>query len=59
MQVIYSPRSLKDIDQLLAYVSAQSPSVAEAMAAEIEAKIAICRDHPLMGASTDRRGVYR
>jgi addiction module RelE/StbE family toxin len=59
MRVIYSRRSLKDIDHLLAYVSAQAPAVADTMATTIEAKIAICRDQPLMGVATNRRGVYR
>ncbi len=59
MKVTYSLRALNDIDGLLAYVAAQAPAVADAMAATIEAKIALCGEQPLMGLATDRRGVFR
>jgi plasmid stabilization system protein ParE len=59
MKVVYAPRALQDVDQLLAYVAAQSPAVASAMAAVVEAKVAVCGNRPLLGLATDRRWIFR
>jgi Plasmid stabilization system protein len=59
MRVLYAPRALRDIDEILAYISKRSPRGAHNVSLAIEYTIHTCALNPRMGARTDEPGVYR
>ncbi len=59
MLIRYSPRSLKDIDELLAYIRNRSPQGALNASLAIEHTISLCAEYPYTGTRTNRRGIYR
>ncbi len=59
MRIIYAPRALRDIDEILAYIHKRSPSGARNVSLAIEYTIHMCALHPRTGAKTDEPDVYR
>jgi plasmid stabilization system protein ParE len=59
MRIIYAPRALRDIDQILAYIHKRSPRGAHAVSLAIEYTIQLCALNPRAAARTDEPNVYR
>lgn len=59
MKLVYAPRALRDIDELLAYIHQRSPQGASDVSFAIEHTARICADSPRAGAPTDEPNVYR
>lgn len=59
MRLVYAPRALRDIDDILAYVSDRDPDAAERLSRAIEHTIDVFVRHPLIGVRTDEPNVYR
>lgn len=59
MKVVYAPRALRDIDEILAYISKRSPRGAHNVSLAIEYTIHTCALNPRTGARTDEADVYR
>lgn len=59
MKPVYAPRALRDVDDLLAYVHARSPSGARNVARAIERAVELCTRNPYAGAATDEPNLYR
>jgi len=59
MRIIYAPRALRDVDEILAYVQKRSPSGAHNLSIAIERAIEMCALNPRIGVRTDRPHVYR
>ena len=59
MRLIYAPRALKDIDEILAYIHERSPQGARNVSVAIEHTAEVCAATPRGGASTDEPHVYR
>jgi plasmid stabilization system protein ParE len=59
MRIIYAPRALRDIDEILAYVQKRSPSGASKLSIAIERAIEKCASNPRIGVKTALPGVYR
>ena len=59
MKVVYAPRALRDIDELLAYIQLRSPRGAHNVSVAIEYTVHMCALNPRTGAKTDVPNVYR
>ena len=59
MKVVYAPRALRDVDEILAYIHARSPRGAHNVSMAIEYTIHMCALNPRAGAKTDEQNVYR
>jgi toxin ParE1/3/4 len=59
MNVVWSPRALRDLDEVLSYTQQRSPAGASNLSHAIERSIAVCARHPQLGSKTDEPGVYR
>ena len=59
MRIVYAPRALRDIDDILSYIHQRSPSGAANVSRAIEHAIGVCALNPLMGAKTDEPNLYR
>jgi toxin ParE1/3/4 len=59
MKVVYAPRALRDIDDLLTYINERSPRGARNISLAIEYAIHVCALNPRAGARTDEQDVYR
>lgn len=59
MKVVYAPRALRDIGEILEYVHARSPSGARNVSLAIENSVHACALTPRTGSRTDEPGVYR
>jgi toxin ParE1/3/4 len=59
MNIVWSPRALRDLDEILDYIQQRSPAGASNVSLAIERSVAICARHPQLGSKTDEPGVYR
>lgn len=59
MKVVYAPRALRDIGEILEYVHTRSPSGARNVSLAIEYSIHACALTPRAGGRTDEPNVYR
>lgn len=59
MKIIYAPRALRDIDDILAYIQKRSPRGAHNVSLAIEYTIHVCALNPRASAKTDEPNVYR
>jgi toxin ParE1/3/4 len=59
MKVVYAPRALRDIEDILIYINERSPRGARNVSLAIEHAIHMCALSPRAGARTDEPGVYR
>jgi plasmid stabilization system protein ParE len=59
MKVVYAPRALRDIDEILAYIHKRSPLGAHNVSVAIENTVHLCALNPRTGAKTNEPNVYR
>lgn len=59
MKVVYAPRALRDIDEILTYIHNRSPRGAMNVSLAIEYTIHMCALNPRAGAMTDEPDVFR
>jgi len=59
MRIVYAPRALRDIDEILAYIRQRSPRGAHAVSLAIEHTIQLCALSPHASGKTDEPNVYR
>jgi plasmid stabilization system protein ParE len=59
MKVVYAPRALRDIGEILEYIHARSPSGARKVSLAIEYSIHACAMTPRAGTRTDEPNIYR
>lgn len=59
MKIIYAPRALRDIDEILAYIHTRSPRGAHSVSLAIEYTIHMCALNPRATGKTDEPNVYR
>jgi plasmid stabilization system protein ParE len=59
MKVLYAPRALRDIDEILAYINKRSPRGAHNVSVAIEHTAHMCAVNPHTGAKTDEPNLYR
>ena len=59
MKVVYAPRALRDIDEILAYIHQRSPIGAHNVSLAIEDTVLMCALNPRTGTKTDEPDVYR
>jgi plasmid stabilization system protein ParE len=59
MKVVYAPRALRDIDEILAYIHKRSPRGAHNVSVAIEHTVHMCALNPRIGAKTDEPDLYR
>ena len=59
MRVVYAPRALRDIDEILAYIQKRSPRGAHSVSLAIECTIHMCALNPRATGKTDEPNVYR
>ena len=59
MKIVYAPRALRDIDEILAYIHERSPRGAHNVSLAIEHAINMCALSPRALGKTDEPGVYR
>lgn len=59
MKIVYAPRALRDIDEILAYISKRSPRGAHNVSLAIEYTIGMCALNPHAASATDEPRVYR
>ena len=59
MKLVYSPRSLRDVDEILTYVRDRSAQGAHNVSVAIERTIESIAANPYIGTSTDEPQVYR
>lgn len=59
MKLVYTPRALRDIDEILAYIHQRSPQGAHNVSFAIEHTAHVCAESPRGGAPTDEPNVYR
>lgn len=59
MNVRFSPRSLKDLDDIRAYIERDNPRAAWVVASFIKRSIALLQDWPYHGRATDTKDVRR
>ncbi len=59
MRLVYAPRALQDIDDILTFISARSLQGAHTVSVAIEHTINLCATNPYIGAKTDVPNVYR
>jgi plasmid stabilization system protein ParE len=59
MNVLYAPRALREIDEILAYISIRSSRGAHNVSIAIESAAQACAFRPHAGLKTSKRGLYR
>jgi plasmid stabilization system protein ParE len=59
MKIVYAPRALRDIDDILAYIHKRSPSGAQSVSVAIEHTIHLCALNPRAVGKTDEPDLYR
>lgn len=59
MRLVYAPRALRDIDEILAYIQSRSPQGADRVSRAIERAIELAARNPYAGTSTDEPGLFR
>ncbi len=59
MKIVYAPRALRDIDEILAYIHQRSPRGAHNVSLAIEYAIHMCALNPHASAKTDEPNVCR
>jgi plasmid stabilization system protein ParE len=59
MKVLYAPRALRDVDDILSYVQERNPQAAGRLSLAIEHTISHCALHPRAGSKTDEPDLYR
>jgi plasmid stabilization system protein ParE len=59
MKIIYAPRALRDVAEILAYIGERSPRGAHRISVAIEKAIGLCARHRGATGRTDEPGVYR
>lgn len=59
MTVVWSPRALRDLDDILGYIQQRSPQGAHNVSLAIERSVGICARHPHLGVKTDEPDVFR
>ena len=59
MKVVYAPRALRDIDEILAYIQSRSIQGAHSVSVAIERTIDACVLNPYIGVKTDEPNLYR
>jgi toxin ParE1/3/4 len=59
MKLVYAPRALRDIDEILAYIQSRSRQGAHSVSVAIEHTIGGCVLNPYIGAKTDEPNLYR
>jgi len=59
MRIVYAPRALRDIDEILAYIRKRSPRGAHSVSLAIEYTIHLCALNPRATGKTNEPNVYR
>ena len=59
MKLVYAPRALQDIDEILARIAQQSAQGARHVSLAIEHTITVCAASPRGGSLTDEPHLYR
>jgi len=59
MKIIYAPRALRDIDEILGYVRKRNPRGAHNVSLAIEHTIRMCALNPRGSPETDESNVHR
>jgi plasmid stabilization system protein ParE len=59
MRIVYAPRALRDIDDILAYIHKHSPRGAPSVSRAIEHTIHLCALNPRAIGETDEPDLYR
>ena len=59
MTVVWSPRALRDLDDILGYIQQRSPQGAHNVSLAIERSVGICARHPHLGVRVDEPDVFR
>jgi len=59
MKIVYAPRALRDIDEILAYIRKRSPRGAHNVSLAIEHTINMCALNPRGSPETDESNVHR
>ena len=59
MKIVYAPRALRDIDEILSYIHQRSPRGAHAVSQAIEHTIELCALNPRATARTNVPNLYR
>jgi plasmid stabilization system protein ParE len=59
MRIVYAPRALRDIDEILAYIHERSPRGARNVSLAIEHTIRVCALNPDAAAKTDEPNLFR
>jgi toxin ParE1/3/4 len=59
MNVVWSPRALRDLDEVLGYTHQHSPAGASNLSHAIERSIAICARNPQLGSMSNEPSIYR
>lgn len=59
MRVVYAPRALRDIDDILAYIHKRSARGARSVSLAIEYTVHMCALNPRATGKTDEPNVYR
>lgn len=59
MRIVYSPRSLRDIELILSFIRKSSIKGSHSVSIAIEHTIELCARHPGTGMKTDVRRLYR
>ena len=59
MKLVYAPRALRDVDDILSYIQQRSAQGARSVSVAIEHTAEVCAEHPRGGTPTDEPHVYR
>jgi toxin ParE1/3/4 len=59
MRLVYAPRALVDIDDILTYIKTRNPQAARNVSLAIEHTMNLCALNPYMGVRTDEPNLYR
>jgi plasmid stabilization system protein ParE len=59
MKIVYAPRALRDVDEILSYIHQRSPRGAHAVSLAIEHTIERCALNPFAAARTNVPNLYR
>ena len=59
MRLVYAPRALRDINEILERVYERSPTGAKNVSLAIEHTLTLCASRPYTGTKTDESSLYR
>jgi toxin ParE1/3/4 len=59
VRLVYAPRALRDIDEILAYIQSRSRQGAGNVSRAIERAMELCALNPYNGAPTNESNLYR